>query len=35
MDALIAATAMVYDLELMTLNCKDFKYLKQLSLVDI
>jgi len=32
MDALIAATAMVYDLELMTLNQKDFKYLTQLNL---
>ncbi len=33
MDALIAA--MVYSLELMTLNYKDFVYLKQLTLVDI
>ena len=32
MDALIAATTMVYDLELMTLNEKDFKYLTQLNL---
>lgn len=32
MDALIAATAMVYDLELMTLNRKDFKFLPQLKL---
>lgn len=35
MDALIAATAMVYDLELMTLNRKDFLYLEQLNLVDL
>ena len=32
MDALIASTAMIYDLELMTLNRKDFIYLKQLNL---
>lgn len=32
MDALIAATAMVYDLELMTLNRKDFQFLPQLEL---
>ncbi|MEY3786426.1 MAG: hypothetical protein RLZ75_631 [Pseudomonadota bacterium] len=33
MDALIAATAMVYDLELMTLNRKDFQFLPQLKLI--
>jgi predicted nucleic acid-binding protein len=32
MDALIAATAMLYDLELMTLNRKDFQFLPQLKL---
>ena len=32
MDALIAATAMVYDLELMTLNHKHFRFLPQLKL---
>lgn len=32
-DALIAATAMVYDLELMTLNRKDFQFLPQLKLI--
>lgn len=34
MDALIAATAMVYDLELMTLNRKDFQFLPQLKMVE-
>lgn len=34
MDALIAATAMVYDLQLMTLNRKDFQFLSQMKLVD-
>jgi len=33
MDALIAATVMVYDLELMTLNRKDFQFLPQLELL--
>ena len=32
MDALIAATAMVYDLELMTLNRKHFQFLPQLKI---
>jgi len=32
MDALIAATVMVYGLDLYTLNVKDFKYLKQVQL---
>ncbi len=32
MDALIAATVMVYDLELMTLNRKHFQFLSQLKL---
>jgi predicted nucleic acid-binding protein len=32
MDALIAATAMTYDLELMTLNHKHFQFLLQLKL---
>jgi predicted nucleic acid-binding protein len=31
-DALIAATAMVYDLELITLNRKDFQFLPPLKL---
>jgi len=34
MDALIASTAMIYNIELMTRNTKDFKYLKQLKLVE-
>ena len=34
MDALIAATVMMYKVELYTLNKKDFKYLKQVTLVD-
>ncbi len=33
MDALISATAMVYDLELITLNRKDFQFLPQLKLI--
>ena len=32
MDALIAATAMVYDLELMSLNHKHFQFLPQLKI---
>lgn len=31
-DALIAATALIHDVELYTLNVKDFKYLKNLKL---
>lgn len=34
MDAIIASTAMIYDIELMTRNIKDFKYLKQLKLIN-
>ena len=34
MDSLIASTAMIYGLDLMTLNRKDFIYLQQLNLVD-
>ncbi|MBN2824520.1 MAG: type II toxin-antitoxin system VapC family toxin [Campylobacterales bacterium] len=32
-DAIIAATAMVYDMPLMSLNQKDFKYINELSLL--
>ncbi|MFI3217941.1 MAG: type II toxin-antitoxin system VapC family toxin [Methylococcales bacterium] len=35
MDALIAATAMVYDLELMSLNRKYFQFLPQLKMVEL
>jgi len=34
-DAIVASTAMIYDLELMTLNFKDFRFIKQIKLVDI
>jgi len=33
MDAIIASTAMVYDIKLMSLNRKDFVYLDDLELV--
>jgi tRNA(fMet)-specific endonuclease VapC len=33
-DAIIAATCMVYDISLWTYNKKDFKYLKDLTLID-
>ncbi len=33
MDALIAATVLVYDLELLTLNRKDFRYIPGIKLV--
>jgi predicted nucleic acid-binding protein len=32
MDAIIASTAMVYDLQLMTLNEKDFKFINQIQI---
>lgn len=32
-DALIASTAMFYDIELFTYNLKDFRYIKQLKLI--
>jgi len=32
-DAIVASTAMIYDLELMTLNFKDFRFIKQIKLV--
>jgi len=32
-DAIIAATVMVYKLDLMTLNCKDFRFIKQIKLI--
>lgn len=35
MDALIAATVMIYELKLLTLNTKDFDYLAQINLLDI
>jgi len=34
-DALIAATAIVYGIELFTLNQKDFKFIKQVKLLDV
>lgn len=33
MDALIASTAIMYDIDLYTLNKKDFRYLKQIRLI--
>jgi predicted nucleic acid-binding protein len=33
MDALIAATVIMYDIDLYTLNTKDFRYIKQVRLV--
>ncbi len=33
MDALIAATVIMYDIDLYTLNAKDFRYIKQVRLV--
>jgi len=33
MDAIIASTVMVYNLKLMTLNKKDFKFIKQIQLI--
>ncbi|WP_069471710.1 type II toxin-antitoxin system VapC family toxin [Candidatus Marithrix sp. Canyon 246] len=35
MDAIIASTAMVYNIPLMTLNLKDFRYIYELELVTI
>ncbi|CAA6824101.1 MAG: Unknown protein [uncultured Sulfurovum sp.] len=35
MDAIIASTMMIYDIPLMTLNLKDFRYLDGVKLVDI
>ena len=35
MDAIIASTVMIYDIPLMTLNLKDFRYLEGVKLVDI
>ena len=35
MDAIIASTVMIYDIPLMTLNLKDFRYLDGVKLVDI
>lgn len=34
-DAIIAATALVHDLSLMTANIKDFKHLEELKLIDL
>ena len=34
-DALIAATAIVYGIELFTLNLKDFKFIKQVKLLHV
>ncbi len=34
MDAIIASTVMVYDLQLITLNEKDFKFIKQIRLIN-
>ena len=34
MDALIASTVIVYNLKLYTLNKKDFRYIKQIELVE-
>ena len=34
MDALIASTVIMYNMDLYTLNKKDFKYLKQVILID-
>lgn len=34
MDALIASTVIMYNIDLYTLNKKDFKYLKQVVLID-
>ena len=34
MEAIIASIIMVYDLQLMTLNEKDFKFLKQVRLIN-
>ena len=33
MDALIAATVIMYDMDLYTLNKKDFRYVKQVRLI--
>jgi predicted nucleic acid-binding protein len=33
MDAIIASTVIVYDIKLMSLNRKDFKYLNEIELV--
>ncbi|CAA6807843.1 MAG: Unknown protein [uncultured Sulfurovum sp.] len=35
MDAIIVSTVMIYDIPLMTLNLKDFRYLDGVKLVDI
>jgi predicted nucleic acid-binding protein len=34
MDALIASTVIMYNIDLYTFNKKDFKYLKQIKLID-
>jgi predicted nucleic acid-binding protein len=34
MDAIIASTVMVYNLQLITLNEKDFKFIKQIKLIN-
>ena len=34
MEAIIASTVMVYDLQLITLNEKDFKFIKQIRLIN-
>lgn len=34
MDALIASTAIMYNIDLYTLNRKDFRYLQQVNMVD-
>ena len=33
-DAIIASTVMIYDLQLVTLNEKDFKFIKQIRLIN-
>jgi len=34
MDALIASTCMMYNMDLYTLNTKDFRYLKQINMIE-
>lgn len=34
MDAIIASTVMIYDLQLITLNEKDFKFIKQIRIIN-
>jgi predicted nucleic acid-binding protein len=35
MDSLIASTVIIYNIDLYTINKKDFRYLKQVNMVEI